>query len=241
MTEWFEQWFGEEYLRLYPHRDDDDAARMVALLEATLPLADRRVLDLACGPGRHAGRLAARGARVTGFDLSMPLLTRARRRLGADAALVRGDMRRLPFRPAAFDLIVNLFTSFGYFADDDQHRRVLVDVAALIRPGGVFVLDYLNAEFVTQALTPHEEREIGGRRVGIERRITPDGRFVVKEMRVMDEGRSFRERVRLFTPEDLTSLLADAGLHLRERFGDYDGEPHTSRSPRTILVAERPQ
>jgi len=142
VTEWFEQWFGEEYLRLYPHRDDDDAAAAVALIDRLYPLSRLRALDLACGPGRHAAQLAARGARVTGLDLSLPLLSLARARTRGAVSLVRADMRHLPFCAGAFDVVVNLFTSFGYFADDAQHAAVIAGSRALLRRGGVFVLDY---------------------------------------------------------------------------------------------------
>ena len=140
MTEWFEQWFGEEYLRLYPHRDDADAAEAVALIHGLRPLAGCQVLDLACGPGRHAAYLQGHGARTVGLDLSLPLLTRARGRTAGTVALVRGDMRYLPFRGGTFDVVVNLFTSFGYFADDAQHQAVLTSAAALLRPRTPFAL-----------------------------------------------------------------------------------------------------
>jgi SAM-dependent methyltransferase len=239
VTEWFEQWFGEEYLRLYPHRDDADAEAAVALIDRIVRLRGRRVLDLACGPGRHAALLAARGGRVVGLDLSLPLLGRARQRADAAVRLVRGDMRHLPFSGGAFDVVVNLFTSFGYFADDAQHAQVVREAAALLRPGGVFVLDYFNARFVRAGLVPREERVAGAQRVVIERHLTPDERFVVKEIHLLDDGRSFLERVRLFTPDELARLLSDAGLSIRSRFGDYGGGTLAADAPRAILVGLR--
>ncbi|MCH7874987.1 MAG: methyltransferase domain-containing protein [Gemmatimonadetes bacterium] len=239
MTEWFEQWFGEEYLNLYPHRDETEAEQVVALIDSITPLRERWVLDLACGPGRHASGLAARGARVVGFDLSMPLLARAHRRTGTTVRLVRGDMRHLPFAPASFDITVNLFTSFGYFSDDRQHEAVIREVAALLRRGGSFVLDYFNAARVRATLVPHEERVVGSQRIVIERRISEDDRFVIKEMHLLDDGRSFVERVRMFAAEEMVELLTAAGLRVRHRLGDYDGSPASDDSPRLILVAER--
>ncbi len=239
MTEWFEQWFGEEYLQLYPHRDAEDAARMVALIDRWTSLEGCRVLDLACGPGRHAEQLMTLGARIVGFDLSMPLLRRAHARISPRIDLVRGDMRHLPFANASFDAVVNLFTSFGYFLDDAQHGRVLDNVAAALRPRGAFVLDYLNADHVRGHLIPHEERELGSRRVATERRISEDGRFVIKEIHLMDEGRSFLERVRLFSPADLANLLSRAGFDVEECYGDYAGQPLSDGAPRAIFFAHR--
>jgi SAM-dependent methyltransferase len=239
VTEWFEQWFGEEYLRLYRHRDEEDASAAVSLLAAMVPVDQRRVRDLACGPGRHAKLIRAAGGRVVGFDLSMPLLSRARHRAMPPLTVVRGDMRLLPFAPAAFDIVVNLFTSFGYFADDDQHRTVLRETTGVLNRGGRLVLDYFNSERLLASLVKHEEREIGRQRVIIERRLSEDARFVIKEMHLMDDGRHFMERVRLFSPEELEALVTETGLVMEHSFGDYDGSPLARSSPRAIIFAKK--
>ncbi len=240
MTEWFEQWFGEAYLKLYPHRDEEDAAQAIALIAEHAVLEGARVLDLACGPGRHAIALRRLGASVVGFDLSLPLLSRARHRGDRPLLVVRGDMRRLPFAPATFDVVVNLFTSFGYFADDAQHQLVMMDVSSVLKPGGMFVLDFFNSTDLEESLVEHEERAVGGQRVIIDRHITDDSDFVVKEMHLIDDGRKFVERVRLFRESDLERLMNEAGLRVTTRFGDYDASALTPRSPRIILMAERP-
>jgi len=246
MTEWFEQWFGEEYHALYPHRDDEDARRAVSLIRGVVSWGEGdRVLDLACGPGRHAAELERWGGRVVGFDLSRAMLRRARERTGA--RLVRGDMRALPFRSGSFALAVNLFTSFGYFLDDDEHRRVIQQVAAALTPGGHFVLDYLNAEQVRHGLELGEQwkrsgngERRGGGEVRVTRRIGADGRFVIKEIELRDEGRRFEERVRLYDAAELAALLTDAGLRVATQFGNYEGGPVGPAAPRVILVAARP-
>jgi SAM-dependent methyltransferase len=240
MTEWFEQWFGEEYHALYPHRDEDDARRAVALIRTVVTWEnDDRILDLACGPGRHAAELARWGGRVIGFDLSRAMLRRARER--TTAGLVRGDMRALPFREGSFALAVNLFTSFGYFRDDEEHRRVIKQVVATLRSGGHFVLDYLNAEHVRRTLKLTEQTKGFGRDVLVTRRIDGANRFVIKEIELRDEGRRFEERVRLYEAEELVGLLSDAGLRIVARFGNYDGAATREGpdAPRVILVATR--
>lgn len=239
MTEWYERWFGEEYLRLYPHRDEEDAARLLALLARHVPIAGARVLDLACGVGRHAALFAARGARVVGFDLSMPLLAVGHRRYGAAFAPVRGDMRALPFCVGAFDLVANLFTSFGYFTDDREHERVVREAARVLRPGGTFVLDYLNAAHVVASLVPRETQEMGSHQAAIERRVSADRRYVIKDIRLLEDGRRYQERVRLFTPEELERLFRRSGLHVQQQFGDYDGGPLERARPRAIFLAAR--
>ncbi len=238
MSEWFERWFGEEYLDLYPHRDEAEAERLVSLLERHgIGRAGTRILDLACGAGRHAAVLARRGARVVGLDLSAPLLALARRRTGN--WLVRGDMRAIGLRSGHFDAIVNLFTSFGYFDDEAQHVAVLHEVARVLAPGGWFVLDFLNAAEVRAHLVPHDERALGRRRVIQERRVSEDGRYVIKSIHVVGEGRSFLERVRLYERDELEALLARAGLAPRSAFGDYDGGAHVPGAPRCLLLAQR--
>ena len=169
----------------------------------------------------------------------MPLLSRARHGTPPVTRLVRGDMRVLPFRTAAFDVVVNLFTSFGYFTDDEQHATVLRGASDALKPSGTFVLDYLNADSVRNAVVPHEERRVGTQTVAIERRLTPDGRFVVKEMHLVNDGRSFVERVRLFSPDELRHMMGEAGLDVVRQFGDYHGGALTEGAPRTVLVAER--
>jgi SAM-dependent methyltransferase len=239
MTEWFEQWFGEEYHALYPHRDSEDAQRAVALISRIAPWGPgERVLDLACGAGRHAAELERAGARVVGLDLSPPMLHRARTRTAAP--LVRGDMRTLPFQPGSFGLVVNLFTSFGYFRHDREHQLVVREVAAVLAPGGRFVLDYFNADQVRRELARTHETPPGEMGARIRRRFSEEGRYVVKEIELRDETRSYQERVRLFTPQELCALIEGAGLEVSQRFGDYDGSPLGAHSPRAILFARRP-
>ncbi|HET9709419.1 MAG TPA: methyltransferase domain-containing protein [Gemmatimonadales bacterium] len=239
MTEWFEQWFGEEYHVLYPHRDDADAQRAVALIRRVAPWAPGdTVLDLACGAGPHAAELERAGARVVGLDLSPAMLLRAQRRVRAP--LVRGDMRALPFRSGRFALVVNLFTSFGYFRSDQEHGAVMRQVAEVLAPGGRFVIDFLNADQVRRTLRRDSEQiQQGGGSALVKRRFSEEGLYVVKEIELRAEHRSFQERVRLFTPVELEGLLTASGLEVVGRYGDYDGGPLGVDSLRTILVARR--
>jgi SAM-dependent methyltransferase len=237
MTEWFEEWFGEEYLHLYPHRDEADAERVVALLERLLPWQRGwRVLDVGCGAGRHLKALWRAGARAVGLDLSPSLLARARQ--VADAPLVRSDMRQLPIRPGSIDLTLNLFTSFGYFALDAEHDAALAGMVGTVRPGGWLAIDFLNASLLRTSLVPQERARLGEVEVQIERRITEDGRFVVKTI-ITQENRRFTERVRLFSADELAAMLEAHGLSVTHRLGDYDGNPYTAESPRVLLIGRR--
>jgi len=234
MPEWFEEWFGEEYLQLYPHRDQAEADRAVTLVAGATGLRPGwRVLDVGCGAGRHARAFRRIGARCFGLDLSLTLLRVARG--VTDAPLVRADMRRLPIRPASMDLTVSLFTSFGYFEHDEEHAGALREMAGTLRPGGWFVIDFLNAGAVRARLTPKERVAVGGGEVEVARSVSSDGRYVCKSI-VTQDGRRFSERVRLFEPEQIAAMLGDVGIEVRHRFGDYDSTPLRPGSPRTILA-----
>jgi SAM-dependent methyltransferase len=237
MSEWFEDWFGEEYLQLYPHRDQLEADRAVALVnEATGLRPGWRVLDVACGAGRHARAFRAAGARCVGLDLSRTLLRVARG--VTDAPLVRADMRRLPIRPGSMDLTVSLFTSFGYFDRDEEHAGALREMAGTVRPGGWFVIDFLNAPEVRARLVPQERVRVHGGEADVSRSVSADGHYVCKSI-VTPAGRRFTERVRLFEPAEIDGMLARAGIEVRHRFGDYDAAPLGPGSPRTIMAGSR--
>ncbi|MCG8467493.1 MAG: methyltransferase domain-containing protein, partial [Gemmatimonadetes bacterium] len=135
-AEWFRDWFGDAYLELYPHRDEEEAAAGVELFRRETGLTgSERVLDLACGAGRHLERLRRSGLEATGLDLSAALLEEARVRPGVDGRLVRADMRALPFADGAFGGLVNFFTSFGYFMTPAEDAAVLDEVRRVLRPG----------------------------------------------------------------------------------------------------------
>jgi len=237
MTEWFEEWFGEEYLHLYPHRDEADAGRLLDLIRRSVPWqAHWRVLDVACGAGRHMRAITEAEGLPIGLDLSISLLRRARE--VTSRPLIRADMRRLPIRPGSMHLTLNLFTSFGYFATDEEHQDALAGMVATLQQGGWFVLDFLNAEQVRAHLVPREASEIAGTTVEITRRLSEDGRFVRKSITTR-EGREFMERVRLFSAGDLRRMLGACGLRIGQSYGDYAGNPLDGSSARTILIGQR--
>jgi len=142
--DWYRHWFGPEYLKVYRHRDHADAATLIQLfLQTVRPAAGQFFLDIGCGNGRHARLLAEHGLRVTGIDLSMPLLIQAQKNKKPNTVLVRADMRALPLKPV-FDGALSLFTSFGYFFDDEDNGQVLRQVSVVLKPGGSYFIDYLD-------------------------------------------------------------------------------------------------
>ena len=237
-ADWFEEGFGEDYLRIYQHRDEQEAEHAIELVAGNL--AGEKidaVLDLGCGAGRHTKILFERWWTV-GLDLSIALLREARRD-SPEAPYVRADMRELPFADESFDLVVNLFTSFGYFDDDREHARVLSCVRAAMRSGGTLVIDYLNASQVRSKLVPYDERVENGITIEQRRAITADNRFVEKTITLRDKAKEYIERVRLLSAVDLERMVTGAGFEVLKRFGDYSGSAWSEASPRTIVFASR--
>lgn len=242
---WYEEWFDrDEYEIVYQQRDLTEAEQVVDLIEELVaPDADAQILDVGCGRGRHARVLAHRGYRMTGLDLSEHAIDEARRRTaeeGLDVTYRVQDMRE-PMGTAAYDGVINLFTAFGYFEDDADHRLALRRMADALRPDGWLVQDFLNTPHVIQSLNPEDARATNG--VTIEQnRWVDDGR-INKRITFHEDGetRTFCESVRLLTLYDFKQLYDDVGLELVQAVGDYDGSTYTPDSPRLIMHAKKAQ
>lgn len=239
---WFEESFGERYLRLYAHRDREEAKRAIDVLFPAHTLAGRRVLDLACGPGRYLRVLYERGARAVGMDLSAVLLgeaLRVFRSLDAAPPLIRGDMRRIPFGDRSFELTLSMFTSFGYFEDMDAHAALAREMARVT--SAVIVLDVPNPAVLRRTLVPASERILDDARVVERRRFEESPRRVVKTMEVFVDGaaapaETYEERVMLFTVDEIESLFAAAGFAVDDVLGDYEGHPFDAETSTRTLV-----
>lgn len=240
---WYEAAFGDDYRRVYAHRDLEGARPEAAFLVAQGVRG--RVLDLCCGFGRHALLLAEAGLDVFGLDLSHDLLHAARELPGFErrlaGRLVRADMTRTPFAGASFDAVVNLFGSFGYLGEAGD-AQALREIARILRPAGLAALDLMNPERVRDGLVPHSARTGPGFELIERRRLEQGGRRVVKEVELRTDGatpRRWREDVRLYEPAELAPLLAAAGLAVAREFGDFDGRPGGPRAPRRIVFLTR--
>lgn len=240
--EWFEQWFDSPYYHIL-YRDHNDAearAFIDALFGIIHPEADARILDLACGRGRHAQYMSGFGYEVTGLDISGSNIRYARRMESANLAFYQHDMRR-PFRVNYFDLVFNFFTSFGYFRTEAEHCRTLDMVYLGMRGGGLFVLDYLNRVRVERQLVAEDERFMEGLVFRIRRRIADDR--IMKTIDVSDgqTTRHFQENVRAFSAEELKEMFRASGLVVEAEYGNYRLEhfdPDTSE--RLILFGRKP-
>ncbi len=240
---WFKEWFNDpDYLILYQHRDETEAEELIQLLEKKGYLKPKsEVLDLACGNGRHSFQLALRNHSVTGLDLSDTLLQIAESasiKTSLPVKFVRGDMRSFNF-PAQFDVILNLFTSFGYFETNEENVKVISNVFSSLKQGGFFVLDYLNSEYLQDNIEPETVSEIDDLIIIQRRKIFK--KRIIKDIVIQKNGyqKSYREEVTLYSKADITAFFQAAGFNIVDLFGNYNGESFKSSSPRLILAGKK--
>jgi SAM-dependent methyltransferase len=199
------------------------------------------VLDVPCGPGRHLLHLAERGMHVTGVDSTLEYLQEAERRLaGLSAELICDDMRSF-VREEAFDLVINLYTSFGYFDDPRDDMQFISNVKQSLRPGGRFVLELLTRETAREGQTS-EQRVCGDGAQLTEWARLADGGGAIERHFVVDrdgERLEFIAEHRLYGIDELTAMLDRARFRRVAVFGDLDGRPLTAASTFVVLVATR--
>jgi SAM-dependent methyltransferase len=233
---WYREWFGEEYLDLYSYRDEAEARRHVEFFRKQFGTVHGPILDLACGKGRHIREFRATGYHVIGCDLSWTLLRYGIAEHGP-MPVARADMRRLPFCDASLSGLVNFFTSFGYFEDEDENLRTVREMARVLMKGAPFLFDYLNVERELSRLVEKEERSTESGPVLIERWFDPAARTFNK--RITMGEKKFLERVRGYDLDEMSAIFTSSGMAIREAFGDFDGSPFGPASPRLILLGTR--
>lgn len=240
-TEWFASWFDSPYYpMLYKHRDEAEAAEALTNLHRFLKLPNNTlVLDLCCGQGRHSRTLHTLGCRVVGIDLSASAIAYAQSLATPGQRFEVQDMRSFSVAER-FDVIFNLFTSFGYFNSDDENLRVLNRISEHLQPNGILVLDYLNAVPLLNQQTQRGEHLIEGVMFRTNKRI--DGSSVVKHIEVIDREQTheFSESVQLITLEDFTTMLQSCGFAIEMVFGNYQLEEYQpQKSPRCLIIARK--
>lgn len=240
--EWYESWFDSPYYHiLYKNRDKEEAAFFIDRLVAHLNIQEgERILDLACGKGRHAIQLHRKGFDVTGLDLSENSIREAKTHEGEGLHFDVHDMRHVYERERKYDRILNLFSSFGYFDSERENFRVIKAASEQLRSGGELVIDFLNAQKAVQELVPHEVKTVDGIEFHIDRYVAYG--VLIKRIAFQDEGKGheFKEKLRILFDNDLEMLLERANMQVMERFGDYALTPFDPRSSdRLIVVAKK--
>jgi SAM-dependent methyltransferase len=238
---WFEEWFGTRYYALlYGHRDERDAGAWVEMIMRQWRLRPgSRILDMACGRGRHAGCFQAAGMQVEGIDLSAQSIAEARERYPEVPFHVH-DMRQ-PFAEGRFDGVTCLFTSLGYFDNLSDDSAVLRSAYHALVPGGRLVIDFMNTPKVLSELVAQETMEKEGVRFEIARRS--ENGIIIKSIVVFDGDRieRFEERVLALLPEVIEGLAVQEGFEVEARTDGPDPAPYDPlRSGRYVLWLKRP-
>ncbi len=241
--EWYEAAFDQMYPILYGHRNLDEALAVIDEY-GDLFTGKSPVLDLASGNGRYLEALLRKGFDAVGLDLSHYLLRNSVEEWGHSGRLVQADMRVLPIADESVGGVLNMFTSFGYFLADTDNLVVLREVHRILQPGGVFLLDFINAARVSAQLLEETRRESGGFDIHEKRRIETHGKYLVKDASLVNSATGQREkiveRLRLYTRGELVVMLESAGLKIRAIYGDYLRNPFVDGvSERVIVVSEK--
>ena len=238
--EWFENWFAsKEYLDVYNHRNSTDAEKLIRLILNVITLKKKsKVLDAACGTGRHSIILAKKGFDVTAFDLSKTLLNIGKSKaeeLGLSINFINADIRKF-FLDIQFSLIVNLFTSFGYFETDKENYSFVKNAFTMLQKDGWYVLDFLNKTYVEKNLIPYSEKKVNSK-VIIENRKISAGR-VIKNIQIL-EGENqlnFVESVRLYSADDIIENFENIGFKVEKIFGSYSGEEYSKEDSKRLII-----
>lgn len=240
---WFEKWFNSPYYHaLYFDRDIAEAAKFIdKLIDYLQPPQGARMLDVACGRGRHSTQLASKGFDVTGIDLAEDSIRKAKAFETNHLEFFMHDMR-LPFWINYFDYAFNFFTSFGYFRTRREHDNSIRTISQSLKPGGLLVLDYLNVHYAEDHLIHKSELELAGVNYYITKWFDEDYFYkkIVIEDDVLDEPLQYTEKVNKFNLGDFTDMFAYQGLQIQEIFGSYAFEQYdVKKSPRLLMIAKK--
>ncbi len=241
---WYED---EEFWKMYPLFTDKKLKEAGEEVEKIISLADLdsdiKVLDLCCGIGRHSIVFADRGYDVTAVDITEHYLERAREKgeeKSVEIEFIKEDMRKFK-REGEFDIVLNLFTSFGYFEDNDENLQVLKNVYKSLKPNGKFILDVLGKEVIARIFKGKEWKEINGDIWLFERNIKKDwSRFEDNMMKVVNgDVKEFNTSHWLYSAKELKDMLEGVGFTSLDVYGNYDGKPYDEEADRLVVLAEK--
>lgn len=239
--EWFSSWFDTPYYHtLYKNRDYEEASLFIDNVSNFLKIKQSTVCwDLCCGKGRHSIYLNKKGFRVIGTDLSEQSICEANESANETLEFYQHDMRKL-FRTNYFEVVFNLFTSFGYFERREDDLHVFDSVQKALKSNGLFVFDYLNSEYVKSMIVERDSKTIDGITFNISKKI--ENNTIIKSIDFTDKGESFHfeERVKLFYKTYFEDLAKECNLTILNTFGNYQlQEFDVNTSPRLILVLQK--
>ena len=238
---WFANWFDSEYYHvLYKNRDEKEAEFFIENLVQYLNLKQRKkLLDIACGKGRHAKYFNSLGFDVVGVDLSANSISTANKYKNKTLQFFEYDMREV-YEENQFDVVTNLFTSFGYFEKDSDEKKAINAMASNLKKEGLLVIDFMNAKRVMANLVASEQKKIGGITFNIKRSVRNN--HIIKDIRISDSKikHYFQEKVKALTLTDFDDFITNAGLKIIDIFGNYKLEEFNAQnSDRLILICKK--
>ncbi len=239
--EWFASWFDSPYYHiLYKNRDDNEAQRFITNLVKEINLKENsKVMDLACGKGRHARILNELGLNVLGVDLSPNSIAFAQKFERNNLSFDVHDMRKV-YPDRKFDAIFNLFTSFGYFDDESDNLKVLKSVHSMLNKNGLVIIDFMNVSKVVANLVAKEKKTVDDVEFSIQRKY--NGRHILKHISFHDgkQRQEFTERVQAIHLHDFKRLFQESNFKILRTFGDFDLNAFDEKnSDRLIIIAQK--
>lgn len=235
--QWYKSWFDTPFYHiLYKNRDEKEAQAFIEKITTYLNISEEgKILDLACGRGRHSIHLNNLGYDVTGLDLSKQSIAYAKQFENKHLHFDVHDMSK-PYH-TKFDIVLNLFTSFGYFENEEDNQNTINAIKENLKPNGIGVIDFLNADFIINQLVHDETKTVDTIDFKLKRFVENDN--IVKDISFNFEGNAynFQERVKAFTLNDFKSMFAKANIQLLDIFGDYNLSKFNPKySERLIMI-----
>ena len=236
--DWFKNWFNSKYYHiLYKNRDEQEAIFFLNKIINHIKLKKGKVLDVACGKGRHAKYLNKIGFNVVGIDLSKNSIDLAKKNENEKLKFYVHDMRNV-FKENEFNLATNLFTSFGYFEDHKDEQKAINSMAKNLKKEGMLLIDFMNVKKVINSLIPSEKKIIDDINFNIKRSFNEN--YITKDIEIIDKeiNLKFQEKVRTLTLIDFNKMLEKANLKIIDLFGDYKlSDFNALHSDRLIILA----
>lgn len=238
---WFANWFDSPYYHtLYKNRDEKEAQVFIDNLIDYLQIPKgSKLIDIACGKGRHAKYFNKKGMDVVGVDLSQNSINTAKKDENKNLQFSAHDMRE-NYQKNAFDVVTNLFTSFGYFENNKDEQKAINAMENNLKKEGILIIDFMNAKKVIANLVLNEQKMINNIQFDITRQVK-DG-FILKDIRITDgkEQQQFQEKVKAITLADYSEFITNAGLKIIDIFGNYKLDNFDEEiSDRLILICKK--
>ena len=235
-SEWYLDWFNSPFYHLlYKERDLSEATYFMNNLINKLQIdKNSSILDLACGRGRYSLYLSNIGHKVTGIDISKENISEAKKNESDKLNYILHDMR-YPLNQK-FDLILNLFTSFGYYEKDTDNLSVIKSIKSNLETDGQAVIDFFNIDYILDNLVEKEEKNIDKTKFIIHRYLEND--LLVKDISILLDNKSykFQEKVKAYRMDDFLAMFKDCNLTLKEIYGDYKLNSFNKNSSNRLIM-----